>query len=60
MFSKFFIDRPIFAAVLSIIVTLAGFLADRIAEVPEAERCAGFLRDSSAEAADLLLPASPV
>ena len=27
MFSKFFIDRPIFAAVLSIIVTLAGFLA---------------------------------
>ena len=34
--------------------------ADRIGEVPEAERCAGFLRDSSAEAADLLLPASPV
>ena len=34
--------------------------ADRIGEVREAERCAGFLRDSSAEAADLLLPASPV
>src|SRR6202790_2656071 len=27
MFSKFFIDRPIFAAVLSIIVTLAGAIA---------------------------------
>ena len=27
MFSKFFIDRPIFASVLSIIITLAGFLA---------------------------------
>ncbi len=27
MFSKFFIDRPIFAAVLSIVVTLAGLLA---------------------------------
>src|SRR5437588_5863104 len=27
MFSKFFIDRPIFAAVLSIFVTLAGLLA---------------------------------
>ena len=27
MFSKFFIDRPIFAAVLSIIITLAGGIA---------------------------------
>src|SRR6202158_2369415 len=27
MFSRFFIDRPIFASVLSIIVTLAGFIA---------------------------------
>ena len=27
VFSKFFIDRPIFASVLSIIITLAGFLA---------------------------------
>src|SRR5579883_1771144 len=27
MFSKFFIDRPIFASVLSIVVTLAGALA---------------------------------
>src|SRR6266705_1536124 len=27
MFSKFFIDRPIFASVLSIIVTLAGGIA---------------------------------
>jgi len=27
MFSRFFIDRPIFAAVLSILVTLAGFLS---------------------------------
>ena len=27
MFSKFFIDRPIFASVLSIVVTLGGFLA---------------------------------
>jgi multidrug efflux pump len=27
VFSKFFIDRPIFAAVLSIIVTLAGGIA---------------------------------
>src|SRR5450432_1264955 len=26
-FSRFFIDRPIFAAVLSIVVTLAGFIA---------------------------------
>ena len=27
MFSRFFIDRPIFASVLSIVITLAGFLA---------------------------------
>src|SRR5262245_30280534 len=27
MFSKFFIDRPIFAAVISIVITLAGFIA---------------------------------
>src|SRR5205823_3293423 len=27
MFSRFFIDRPIFAAVLSIVITLAGGLA---------------------------------
>jgi len=27
MFSKFFIDRPIFASVLSIVITLAGFLS---------------------------------
>ena len=27
MFSKFFIDRPIFASVLSIIITLAGSIA---------------------------------
>src|SRR5437667_2964216 len=27
MFSKFFIDRPIFASVLSIIITLAGFIS---------------------------------
>src|SRR5262245_27773272 len=27
MFSRFFIDRPIFAAVLSIVITLAGFIA---------------------------------
>src|ERR1700739_4170779 len=38
MFSKFFIDRPIFASVLSIIITLAGFialLALPIAQYPE-------------------------
>ncbi len=38
MFSKFFIDRPIFASVLSIIITLAGFLAVStlpIAQYPE-------------------------
>src|SRR5919205_722190 len=27
MFSQFFIDRPIFASVLSIVITLAGFIA---------------------------------
>src|SRR5437016_2258116 len=38
MFSRFFIDRPIFASVLSIIITLAGVLALRtlpIAQYPE-------------------------
>jgi multidrug efflux pump len=38
VFSKFFIDRPIFASVLSIIITLAGFLAVftlPIAQYPE-------------------------
>src|SRR5438876_10325491 len=38
MFTRFFINRPIFASVLSIIVTLAGFLAVRalpIAQYPE-------------------------
>ena len=38
MFSKFFIDRPIFAAVLSIVITLAGTLAVftlPIAQYPE-------------------------
>src|SRR3954454_15430649 len=38
MFSRFFIDRPIFAAVLSIIITLAGVITLRnlpIAQYPE-------------------------
>ncbi len=38
MFSKFFIDRPIFASVLSIVITLAGFMAVStlpIAQYPE-------------------------
>ncbi len=38
MFSRFFIDRPIFAAVLSILITLAGMLALRalpIAQYPQ-------------------------
>src|ERR671932_2463608 len=38
MFSKFFIDRPIFASVLSIVVTLAGAIAVRtlpVAQYPE-------------------------
>ena len=38
MFSRFFIDRPIFASVMSIIVTLAGLIALRglpIAQYPE-------------------------
>src|ERR1700719_3033139 len=38
MFSKFFIDRPIFAAVMSIIVTLAGGIALNtlpVAQYPE-------------------------
>src|ERR1700729_4110080 len=37
-FSPFFIDRPIFAAVLSIIITIAGLLVERalpISEYPE-------------------------
>src|SRR5258708_34497460 len=38
MFSKFFIDRPIFASVLSIVITLAGLLAYNslpVAQYPE-------------------------
>src|SRR5438105_463952 len=38
MFSRFFIDRPIFASVLSIVVTLAGFLSHKtlpVAQYPE-------------------------
>jgi multidrug efflux pump len=38
MFSKFFIDRPVFAAVISIVIVLAGFIAMRalpIAQYPE-------------------------
>jgi multidrug efflux pump subunit AcrB len=38
VFSRFFIDRPIFASVMSIIVTLAGFIAVKslpIAQYPE-------------------------
>ncbi|MCB1778078.1 MAG: efflux RND transporter permease subunit, partial [Candidatus Competibacteraceae bacterium] len=38
MISRFFIDRPIFAAVISIIITLAGLVAMRalpIAQFPE-------------------------
>src|SRR6516165_5844834 len=35
MFSKFFIDRPIFASVMSIIVTLAGFIS--VASLPIAQ-----------------------
>ena len=38
MFSRFFIDRPIFASVLSIVVTLGGYLALQalpIAQYPE-------------------------
>src|SRR5918997_1643573 len=38
MFSKFFIDRPIFASVLSIVIVLAGLLAMRalpVAQYPE-------------------------
>ncbi|MEK9817725.1 MAG: efflux RND transporter permease subunit, partial [Limnobacter sp.] len=38
MFSKFFIDRPVFAAVLSIFIMLAGLAAMRglpIAQYPE-------------------------
>src|SRR5512141_1126359 len=38
MFSKFFIDRPIFAAVLSIVITLGGLLAVQglpIAQYPD-------------------------
>ena len=27
MFSRFFIDRPIFATVLSVVITLGGFIA---------------------------------
>src|SRR5437879_13461577 len=35
MFSRFFIDRPIFASVLSIIITLAGFLAGRLLPIAQ-------------------------
>jgi len=38
MFSKFFIDRPIFASVLSIVITLAGGIAVQnlpVAQYPE-------------------------
>jgi multidrug efflux pump subunit AcrB len=35
MFSKFFIDRPIFAAVLSIVITLAGGIALRVLPVAQ-------------------------
>ena len=38
MFSQFFIDRPIFAGVISIIITLAGLIASQvlpIAQYPE-------------------------
>ena len=31
--SRFFIDRPIFAAVLSIVITLAGLVASQILPV---------------------------
>ena len=37
-FSHFFIDRPIFATVLSVLLTIAGFIAQRalpISEYPE-------------------------
>src|ERR1700690_1547146 len=38
MFSRFFIDRPIFATVISVVITLAGFVAMwtlPIAQYPE-------------------------
>ena len=38
MFSRFFIDRPIFASVLSIVIVFAGLLAMRtlpVAQYPE-------------------------
>jgi len=34
-FSKFFIDRPIFAGVLSILIFLAGFLALQVMPISE-------------------------
>ncbi|HTC11264.1 MAG TPA: efflux RND transporter permease subunit, partial [Acetobacteraceae bacterium] len=34
-FSHFFIDRPIFAAVLSIVITIAGALVQRVLPVSE-------------------------
>ena len=37
-FSHFFIDRPIFASVLSVIIVIVGFIAQRglpVAEYPE-------------------------
>ncbi|MDP1533247.1 MAG: efflux RND transporter permease subunit, partial [Rubrivivax sp.] len=35
MFSKFFIDRPVFAAVISIIIVLAGLMALRALPVAQ-------------------------
>ena len=35
MFSRFFIDRPIFAAVLSIYITLAGHAAMRVLPIAQ-------------------------
>jgi len=35
MFSRFFIDRPIFASVLSIVIGLAGLVAMRILPVAQ-------------------------
>ena len=45
MFSRFFIDRPIFAAVLSIFIVLAGLAAMRVQEaVYEAARRGATIR----------------
>ena len=40
MFSRFFIDRPIFATVISVVITLAGFVAVwtlPVAQYPEGD-----------------------